>query len=92
MGCANVVRVSQKLRTTNVLCEFRTSTWAILLSAASIVDSISLPTNGHSWQDEIPTEFVPPAPAAPFMPDATSTYLPATPPIPPAAPPTSEAP
>ena len=42
-------------------------------------------------QDELPTEFVPHSPAAPPMPEATSTDPPATPHVPPVAPPTSEA-
>ena len=44
----------------------------------------------QAQQDERPTESVPPAPTAPSMPQATSTDPPATPPVPLAAPPTSE--
>ncbi|KAL6322902.1 hypothetical protein AAG906_021036 [Vitis piasezkii] len=61
------------------------------LSVATIVESISLLTNGHSWWDELPTESIPPTPTAPSMPEATSTDPPTTPPAPPVAPPTSEA-
>ena len=46
----------------------------------------------QAQQDELPTEPIPPAPAAPSMPEAIFTDPPATSPVPPAAPPTSEAP
>ena len=42
-------------------------------------------------KDELPVESVPPAPAAPASPEATSSEPLATPHVPPAAPPTSEA-
>ncbi|KAL6340548.1 hypothetical protein AAG906_010456 [Vitis piasezkii] len=44
----------------------------------------------EAQQDELPTEYVLPAPAQP-MPEATSTIPPVTPPVPPVAPPTLEA-
>ncbi|XP_034695666.1 lysine-rich arabinogalactan protein 18-like [Vitis riparia] len=44
----------------------------------------------QAQQDESPIESIPPAPTAPSMPQATSTDPPATLPVPPAAPPTSE--
>ncbi|RVW72451.1 hypothetical protein CK203_060465 [Vitis vinifera] len=44
----------------------------------------------HSFYDELPVDFVPPTLAAPSMPQATFTDPPATPHIPPTAPPTSE--
>ena len=43
-------------------------------------------------QDELPTESIPLAPTAPFMPEATPIDPSTTPPVPQAAPPTSEAP
>ena len=44
----------------------------------------------QAQQDELPVDFVPPTLAAPSMPQATFTDPPATPHIPPTAPPTSE--
>ncbi|RVW20558.1 hypothetical protein CK203_111438 [Vitis vinifera] len=69
-----------------------------------ILEHISYPTEPHlkrrhhcrehftlnQWTQL--ANFIPPAPAAPSMPEATSTDPPATYPVPPAAPPTSEAP
>ncbi|KAJ9689245.1 hypothetical protein PVL29_014757 [Vitis rotundifolia] len=57
-----------------------------ILSVATIVESISLSTNGHSWRDECPTEPIPSTPATLSMLQATSTDPPTTSSIPPAAP------